>query len=218
MFNFWIWIIEKFNLFYGFEKEQITRSFYNLFGVLGVVIFIVSFVVIAKFLASILNENSPFDVLIPSLIATAVISTLLTFTINYIYTPRDPESLIKTTKIKEEQTVIIPSEGVTATTLKLKDSNEQFQPSALKEGDILTLTVTVGDKEFKKEFPYKKENLKIKKGKTDKVTSGVLLTRSFKDELFNHERIREEEDVVLELETSDPFSNTSNQQQKSTKV
>ena len=210
MFNFWIWIIEKFNLFYGFEKEQITQSFYNLFGVLGVVIFIVSFVVIAKFLASILNERSPFDVLIPSLIATAIISTLLTFTINYIYTPRDPESLIKTTKIKEEQTVIIPSEGVTATTLKLKDSNEQFQPSTLKEGDILTLTVTVGDKEFKKEFPYKKENLKIKKGKTDKVTSGVLLTRSFKDELFNHERIREEEDVVLELETSDPFSNASN--------
>jgi hypothetical protein len=210
MFNFWIWIIEKFNLFYGFEKEQITQSFYNLFGVLGVVIFIVSFVVIAKFLASILNDRSPFDVLIPSLIATAIISTLLTFTINYIYTPRDPESLIKTTKIKEEQTVIIPSEGVTATTLKLKDSNEQFQPSTLKEGDILTLTVTVGDKEFKKEFPYKKENLKIKKGKTDKVTSGVLLTRSFKDELFNHERIREEEDVVLELETSDPFSNASN--------
>lgn len=210
MFNFWIWIIEKFNLFYGFEKEQITKSFYNLFGVLGIVIFVVSFVVIAKFLAYILNECSPFDVLIPSLFATAIITNLLTFTINYIYTPRDPESLIKTTKIKEEQTVIIPSEGVTATTLKLKDSNEQFQPSTLKEGDILTLTVTVGDKEFKKEFPYKKENLKIKKGKTDKVTSGVILTRSFKDELFNHERIREEEDVVLELETSDPFSNTSN--------
>ena len=210
MFNFWIWIIEKFNLFYGFEKEQITKSFYNLFGVLGIVIFVVSFVVIAKFLAYILNECSPFDVLIPSLFATAIITTLLTFAINYIYTPRDPESLIKTTKIKEEQTVIIPSEGVTATTLKLKDSNEQFQPSTLKEGDILTLTVTVGDKEFKKEFPYKKENLKIKKGKTDKVTSGVLLTRSFKDELFNHERIREEEDLVLELETSDPFSNASN--------
>ena len=211
MFNFWIWIIEKFNLFYGFEKEQITQSFHNLFGVLGLVIFVVSFVVIAKFLAFILNDYSPFDVLIPSLMATAIIATLLTFTINYIYTPRDPESLIKTTKIKEEQTVIIPSEGVTATTLKLKDSNEQLQPSTLKEGDILTLTVTVGDKAFKKEFPYKKENLKIKKGKTDKVTSGVLLTRSFKDELFNHERIREEEDVVLELETSDPFSNTSNQ-------
>lgn len=210
MFNFWIWIIEKFNLFYGFEKEQIIKSFYNLFGVLGIVIFVVSFVVIAKFLAYILNECSPFDVLIPSLFATAIITTLLTFTINYIYTPRDPESLIKTTKIKEEQTVIIPSEGVTATTLKLKDSNEQFQPSTLKEGDILTLTVTVGDKEFKKEFPYKKENLKIKKGKTDKVTSGVILTCSFKDELFNHERIREEEDVVLELETSDPFSNASN--------
>ena len=144
------------------------------------------------------------------MIGSLVISILVTILISYLYMPRDPESLIKTTKIKEEQTVIIPSEGVTATTLKLKDSDSELQPSTLKEGDILTLTVTVGDKEFKKEFPYKKENLKIKKGKTDKVTSGVLLTRSFKDELFNHERIREEEDVVLELETSDPFSNASN--------
>lgn len=207
MFNFWIWIIEKFNLFYGFEKEQITKSFYNLFGVLGIVIFVVSFVVIAKFLAYILNECSPFDVLIPSLFATAIITTLLTFTINYIYTPRDPESLIKTTQIKEVQTVIIPSEGVTEASLKLKDSDEKIHPSTLKDGEILTLTVTADGEQFKKDFPYKKENLKIKKGKTDKVKSGVLLTRSFKDELFNHERIREEEDVVLELETSDPFSN-----------
>ena len=210
MFNFWIWLIEKFNLFYGFKKEQIITSFQNLFGVLGIIIFIVSFVIIAKFLTSSLDEATSLDLGMLSLVGAIFVAGLLTFTINYIYTPRDPESLIKTTKIKEEQTVIIPSEGVTATTLKLKDSDSELQPSTLKEGDILTLTVTVGDKEFKKEFPYKKENLKIKKGKTDKVTSGVLLTRSFKDELFNHERIREEEDVVLELETSDPFSNASN--------
>ena len=212
MFNFWIWIIEKFNLFYGFEKEQITQSFYNLFGVLGIVIFIVSFVVIAKFLASSFDEATSLDLGMLSLVGAIFVAGLLTFTINHIYTPRDPESLIKTTQIKEEQTVIIPSEGVTATTLKIKDSDLELQPSTLKEGDVLTLTVTVGDKEFKKEFPYKKENLKIKKGKTEKVTSGVLLTRYFKDELFNHERIREEEDVVLELETSDPFSNASNQE------
>ena len=108
------------------------------------------------------------------------------------------------------QTVIIPSEGVTEASIKLKDSDEKIHPSTLKDGEILTLTVTAGGEQFKKDFPYKKENLKIKKGKTYKVTSGVLLTRSFKDELFNHERIREEEDVVLELETLDPFSNASN--------
>lgn len=210
MFNFWIWIIEKFNLFYGFEKKQIITSFQNLFGVLGLIIFIVSFCIIAKFLTSIIDDYSTLDVGLLSLVGTIFVTCFLTLTINYIYTPRDPESLIKTTKIKDEQTVIIPSEGVTAITLKLKDSDSELQPSTLKEGDILTLTVTVGNKEFKKEFPYKKENLKIKKGKTDKVTSGVILTRSFKDELFNHERIREEEDVVLEIETSDPFSNASN--------
>ena len=212
MFNFWIWIIEKFNLFYGFEKEQIIKSFHSLFGILGIIIFIVSFVIIARYLASSLNDYLSLDIGALSLVGAIVIAGLLTITIIFIYTPRDPESLIKTTQIKEEQTVIIPSEGVTATTLKIKDSDLELQPSTLKEGDILTLTVTVGDKEFKKEFPYKKENLKIKKGKTEKVTSGVLLTRSFKDELFNHERIREEEDVVLELETSDPFSNASNQE------
>ena len=36
------------------------------------------------------------------------------------------------------------------------------------------------------------------------------MTRSFKDELFNHERIREEEDVILEIETADPFYNPEN--------
>ena len=211
MFDFWIWLIEKFDLFYGFEPKQIENSFNNLFGFVLIFVFIVSVIIFYKLFRS---SDDPDDLwtgsLLCSVFVSFFVSAIIVSIITYIYTPRDPESLIKTTKIKEEQTVIIPSEGVTATTLKLKDSNEQFQPSTLKEGDILTLTVTVGDKEFKKEFPYKKENLKIKKGKTDKVTSGVILTRSFKDELFNHERIREEEDVVLELETSDPFSNASN--------
>ena len=210
MFNFWIWIIEKFNLFYGFEKKQIITSFQNLFGVLGLVIFIVSFCIIAKFLTSIIDDYSTLDVGLLSLVGTIFVTCFLTLTINYIYTPRDPESLIKTTQIKEVQTVIIPSEGVTDVSLKLKDSDEKIHPSTLKEGDILTLTVTVGDKEFKKEFPYKKENLKIKRGQTEKITGGTLITRSFKDELFNHERVREEEDIIIELESPDPFYNSEN--------
>lgn len=213
MFDFFIRIIERFDLFSGFKKADIINSFDTIFLLIFVFILIVSFLILLKLKRSDSNKknySNSTDPVLYAMIGSLVISTLVTILISYLYMPKDPESLIKTTKIKEEQTVIIPSEGVPATTLKLKDSNEQFQPSTLKEGDILTLTVIVGDKEFKKEFPYKKENLKIKKGKTDKVTSGVLLTRSFKDELFNHERIREEEDVVLELETSDPFSNASN--------
>lgn len=211
MFNFWVWLIEKFDLFYGFEPKQIESSFYNLFGFVLIFVFIISVIIFYKLFRSSDDPNDSFlGSLICSVFVSYFVSSIIVSIITHIYTPRDPESLIKTTQIKEVQTVIIPSEGVTATTLKLKDSDSELQPSTLKEGDILTLTVTVGNKEFKKEFPYKKENLKIKKGKTDKVTSGVLLTRSFKDELFNHERIREEEDVVLELETSDPFSNASN--------
>ena len=211
MFNFWIWLIEKFDLFYGFEPKQIESSFYNLFGFVLIFVFIISVIIFYKLFRSSDDPNDSFlGSLICSVFVSYFVSSIIVSIITHIYIPRDPESLIKTTQIKEVQTVIIPSEGVTATTLKLKDSDSELQPSTLKEGDILTLTVTVGNKEFKKEFPYKKENLKIKKGKTDKVTSGVLLTRSFKDELFNHERIREEEDVVLELETSDPFSNASN--------
>lgn len=211
MFNFWVWLIEKFDLFYGFEPKQIESSFYNLFGFVLIFVFIISVIIFYKLFRSSDDPNDSFlGSLICSVFVSYFVSSIIVSIITHIYTPRDPESLIKTTQIKEVQTVIIPSEGVTATTLKLKDSDSELQPSTMKEGDILTLTVTVGNKEFKKEFPYKKENLKIKKGKTDKVTSGVLLTRSFKDELFNHERIREEEDVVFELETSDPFSNASN--------
>lgn len=212
MVDFLIWLIEQFGLFHGFEKGQILRSFDLAFLIIFVFIFIVSIICLINFFSKPYRFEgmSAIEAAFYSFIGALVISGLASMFLHHSYNPKDPESLIKTTQIKNEQTVIIPSEGVTDATLKLKDSDVEFQPSTLKEGDILTLTVTVGDKEFKKEFPYKKENLKIKKGKTDKVTSGVLLTRSFKDELFNHERIREEEDVVLELETSDPFSNASN--------
>lgn len=211
MFDFWIWLIEKFDLFYGFEPKQIENSFNNLFGFVLIFVFIVSVIIFYKLFRS---SDGPDDLwtgsLLCSVFVSFFVSAIIVSIITHIYIPRDPESLIKTTKIKEEQTVIIPSEGVTNATLKLKDSDVGLQPSTLKEGDILTLSVTVGNKEFKKEFSYKKENLKIKKGQTDKVKSGVLKTRSFKDELFKHERIRDEEDILIEMETTDPFYNSEN--------
>ena len=211
MFNFWIWLIEKFDLFYGFEPKQIESSFYNLFGFVLIFVFIISVIIFYKLFRSSDDPNDSFlGSLICSVFVSYFVSSIIVSIITHIYTPRDPESLIKTTQIKEVQTVIIPSEGVTATTLKLKDSDSELQPSTLKEGDILTLTVTVGNKEFKKEFPYKKENLKIKRGQTEKITGGTLITRSFKDELFNHERVREEEDIIIELESPDPFYNSEN--------
>lgn len=211
MFDFWIWLIEKFDLFYGFEPKQIENSFSNLFGFVLIFVFIVSVIIFYKLFRS---SDDPDDLWTGSLLCSVLVSffatAIIVSIITHIYTPRDPESLIKTTQIKEVQTVIIPSEGVTEAYLKLKNSDEKIHPSTLKDGEILTLTVTADGEQFKKDFPYKKENLKIKKGKSGKVTSGVLLTRSFKDELFNHERIREEEDVILEIETADPFYNPEN--------
>lgn len=211
MFDFWIWLIEKFDLFYGFEPKQIENSFNNLFGFVLIFVFIVSVIIFYKLFRS---SDDPDDLwtgsLLCSVFVSFFVSAIIVSIITHIYTPRDPESLIKTTQIKEVQTVIIPSEGVTDVSLKLKDSDEKIHPSTLKDGEILTLTVTAGGEQFKKDFPYKKENLKIKKGKSGKVTRAVLLTISFKDELFNHERIREEEDVLIEMETLDPFYNSEN--------
>lgn len=213
MFDFLIWLIERFDLFHGFEKGQIIRSFDLAFLIIFVFIFIVSIICFVNFFSKpyrFINGMSVFEGAFYSFIGALMISGLAFMFLYHAYNPKDPESLIKTTKIKEEQTVIIPSEGVTNATLKLKDSDVGLQPSTLKEGDILILSVTVGNKEFKKEFSYKKENLKIKKGQTDKVKSGVLKTRSFKDELFKHERIRDEEDILIEMETTDPFYNSEN--------
>ena len=193
MFNFWVWLIEKFDLFYGFESKQILNSFANLFGFVLFFTFVISVIIFDKLFDS--DDDLSLGPLFFSIIVSLFVSGIITSIIYFIYIPRDPEGLIKTTQIKEEQKVIIPSEGVTEVSLKLNDSDTQLQPSTLKEGAILTLTVEVGDKEFKKEFPYKKENLKIKRGQTEKITGGTLITRSFKDELFNHERVREEEDV-----------------------
>lgn len=213
MFDFFIRIIERFDLFSGFKKADIINSFGTIFLLIFVFILIVSFLILLKLKRSDSNKknsSNSIDPVLYAMIGSLVISTLVTILISYLYMPKDPESLIKTTQIKEEQKVIIPSEGVTEASLKLKDSDEKVHPSTLKDGNILTLTVTAGGEQFKKDFPYKKENLKIKKGKSGKVTSGVLVTRSFKDELFNHERIREEEDVILEIETADPFYNPEN--------
>jgi hypothetical protein len=208
MFNFWVWLIEKFDLFYGFESKQILNSFANLFGFVLFFIFVISVIIFYKLFES--DDDLSLGPLFFSIIVSLFVSGIITSIIYFIYIPRDPEGLIKTTQIKEEQKVIIPSEGVTEVSLKLNDSDTQLQPSTLKEGAILTLTVEVGDKEFKKEFPYKKENLKIKRGQTEKITGGTLITRSFKDELFNHERVREEEDIIIELESPDPFYNSEN--------
>ena len=208
MFNFWVWLIEKFDLFYGFEFKQILNSFANLFGFVLFFIFVISVIIFYKLFES--YDDLSLGPLFFSIIVSLFVSGIITSIIYFIYIPRDPEGLIKTTQIKEEQKVIIPSEGVTEVSLKLNDSDTQLQPSTLKEGAILTLTVKVGDKEFKKEFPYKKENLKIKRGQTEKITGGTLITRSFKDELFNHERVREEEDIIIELESPDPFYNSEN--------
>lgn len=211
MFDFWIWLIEKFDLFYGFEPKQIENSFNNLFGFVLIFVFIVSAIIFYKLFRS---SDDPDDLwtgsILCSVFVSFFVSAIIVSIITHIYIPRDPESLIKTTQIKEVQTVIIPSEGVTDVSLKLKDSDEKIHPSTLKDGEILTLTVTAGGEQFKKDFSYKKENLKIKKGKSGKVTRAVLLTISFKDELFNHERIREEEDVLIEMETLDPFYNSEN--------
>lgn len=208
MFNFWVWLIEKFDLFYGFESKQILNSFSNLFGFVLFFIFVISVIIFYKLFES--DDDLSLGPLFFSIIVSLFVSGIITSIIYFIYIPRDPEGLIKTTQIKEEQKVIIPSEGVTEVSLKLNDSDTQLQPSTLKEGAILTLTVEVGDKEFKKEFPYKKENLKIKRGQTEKITGGTLITRSFKDELFKHERVREEEDIIIELESPDPFYNSEN--------
>lgn len=208
MFNFWVWLIEKFDLFYGFESKQILNSFANLFGFVLFFIFVISVIIFYKLFES--DDDLSLGPLFFSIIVSLFVSGIITSIIYFIYIPRDPEGLIKTTQIKEEQKIIIPSEGVTEVSLKLNDSDTQLQPSTLKEGAILTLTVEVGDKEFKKEFPYKKENLKIKRGQTEKITGGTLITRSFKDELFNHERVREEEDIIIELESPDPFYNSEN--------
>lgn len=184
------------------------NSFANLFGFVLFFIFVISVIIFYKLFES--DDDLSLGPLFFSIIVSLFVSGIITSIIYFIYIPRDPEGLIKTTQIKEEQKVIIPSEGVTEVSLKLNDSDTQLQPSTLKEGAILTLTVEVGDKEFKKEFPYKKENLKIKRGQTEKITGGTLITRSFKDELFNHERVREEEDIIIELESPDPFYNSEN--------
>ena len=100
---------------------------------------------------------------------------------------------------------MIPSEGVTEASLLLKESGEKIQPSTLKDGDELTLIVKVGENSFKKDFQYKKENLKIKKSEKDEISAGYIRKREFRDTVFNKTRIREENDVVLEMSTTDPF-------------
>lgn len=110
MFDFWIWLIEKFDLFYGFEPKQIENSFNNLFGFVLIFVFIVSVIIFYKLFRS---SDDPDDLwtgsLLCSVFVSFFVSAIIVSIITHIYTPRDPESLIKTTQIKEVQTVIIPS-------------------------------------------------------------------------------------------------------------
>lgn len=131
MLDFLIWLIERFDLFHGFEKGQIIRSFDLAFLIIFVFIFIVSIICFVNFFSKpyrFINGMSVVERAFYSFVGAIIISGLAFMFLYHAYNPKDPESLIKTTKIKEEQTVIIPSEGVTNATLKLKDSDVGLQP------------------------------------------------------------------------------------------
>ena len=67
------------------------------------------------------------------------------------------------------------------------------------------MIVKVGEISFKKDFQYKKENLKITKSEKDEVSAGYIRKREFRDTAFNQTRTREENDIILEMSTTDPF-------------
>lgn len=197
MLDLWIWMIEKLDLFVDFSAKGINNSFHLPIMLTFIIIFIIFVFLTYRFVVD------EFDLiyLLYSLIAASLITGVLCF----ISLPSDPTTLIKTDLIKETTTTLIPSEGVTETSLILKESGEKVQPSTLKDGDELTLIVKVGENDFKKDFQYKKENLKIKKGDKDEISSGYIRKREFQDTVFNKTRTREENDVVLEMSTTDPF-------------
>lgn len=197
MLDLWIWMIEKLNLFVDFSAKGINNSFHVPIMLTFIILFIIFVFLTYRFVVY------EFDLiyLLYSLMAASFVTMILCF----ISLPSDPTTLIKTDLVKETTTTLIPSEGVTETSLILKESGEKVQPSTLKDGDELTLIVKVGENDFKKDFQYKKENLKIKKGDKDEISSGYIRKREFQDTVFNKTRTREENDVVLEMSTTDPF-------------
>ena len=197
MLDLWIWMIEKLNLFKDFSEKGINASFHLPVMLTFVIIFII-FVFLAY---CFIKDEFDLIYVLYSLMAASFVTMILCLT----SLPSNPSTLIKTDLVKETTTTLIPSEGVTETSLLLKESGEKVQPSTLKDGDELTLVVKVGENSFKKDFQYKKENLKIKKSEKDEISAGYIRKREFRDTVFNKTRIREENDVVLEMSTTDPF-------------
>ena len=197
MLNLWIWMIEKLHLLKDFSEQEINKSF----ALPIIFTLIIIFIIIVVLMCCLLKDD--FNLI--HLVVSAMFASFITaiFCINSL--PSDSTTLIKTDLIKETTTTIIPSEGVTETSLILKESGEKVQPSTLKDGDELTLIVKVGESSFKKDFQYKKENLKITKSEKDEVSAGYIRKREFRDTVFNQTRTREENDIILEMSTTDPF-------------
>ena len=199
MLIFWIWIIERFNLFNGFSESDINHSFFVPVLLTYIIIFIVIFLFIP------INDNDNGTQNMNRLFSTVIISFVITFLLYVISVPSDLTTLIKTEVIKESTTTIIPSEGVEEAYIISTDTESRIKPSTLKVGEQLTLVVKANGETFKKDFYYSKENLKIVRGKKDEVKKAFVKTKQFKDELFGKTRERQEEDFILEFETSDLF-------------
>lgn len=199
MLMFWIWIIERFNLFQGFSESDINQSFFVPFLLTYIIIFIVIFLFIP------INDNDNGTQNMNRLFSTVIISFVITFLLYVISVPSDLTTLIKTEVIKESTTTIIPSEGVEEAYIISTDTGSKIKPSTLKVGEQLTLVVKANGETFKKDFYYSKEKLKIVRGKKDEVKKAFVETKRFKDELFGKTRERQEEKFILEFKTSDLF-------------
>ena len=199
MLIFWIWIIERFNLFQGFSEGDINQSFFVPVLLTYIIIFIIIFLFIP------INDDDNGTQNLNRLFSTVIISFVITFLLYVISVPSDLTTLIKTEVIKESTTTIIPFEGVEEAYIISTDTGSKIEPSTLKVGEQLTLVVKADGKTFKKDFYYSKENLKIVRGKKDEVKKAFIETKQFKDELFGKTRERQEEKFILEFETSDLF-------------
>ena len=199
MLIFWIWIIERFNLFQGFSESDINQSFFAPVLLTYIIIFIIIFLFIP------INDDDNGTQNLNRLFSTVIISFVITFLLYVISVPSDLTTLIKTEVIKESTTTIIPSEGVEEAYIISTDTGSKIKPSTLKVGKQLTLIVKANGETFKKDFYYSKENLKIVRGKKDEVKKAFVETKQFKDELFGKTRERQEEKFILEFETSDLF-------------
>ena len=199
MLVFWIWFIEKFDLFLGFSESDITHSFF--LPVLST--YVIIFIIIRSFIPIKHDDEEIQD--INKLLSSVIISFIITFLLYVISVPSDPTTLIKTEVIKETTTTILPSEGVEEAYIISTNTGSKIQPSTLKVGEQLSLVIKADGKTFTKDFYYSKENLKIVKGKKDEVKKAFVKSKKFKDELFGKLEKRQEEEFILEFETSDLF-------------